>query len=82
MNAKRRWSELSEGQRRLIAITGAVEGILKIAALIDLRRRTAGEVRGPKWMWVTSMSVVSSAGLLPISYFLFGRRRRHAIATA
>jgi hypothetical protein len=82
MNAKRRWSELSEGQRRVIMITGVLEGILKIAALIDLRRRPASQVRGPKWLWASTMGVVSSAGVLPIAYFLLGRRRRPALEAA
>jgi hypothetical protein len=57
-------------------LAGAVfEGILKIAALVDLRRRPASEVRGPKSLWASSIAVISSAGVLPLSYFLFGRRR-------
>jgi hypothetical protein len=75
MVMKRRWSDLSEGQRRGLMVMSAVEGLLKIAALIDLKRRPASQVRGPKWAWATAISVVSSAGVLPISYFLFGRRR-------
>jgi hypothetical protein len=66
---------MSEDKRRLIAVLGAVEGILKLAALIDLKRRPTSQVRGPKWLWATAVTVISSAGIVPISYFLFGRRR-------
>ena len=76
MRGRRQWSDLSERRRRLLITAGLVEGILKVAALIDLRRRPASQIRGPKWMWASAVTVVSSAGILPISYFVFGRRRQ------
>jgi hypothetical protein len=75
MVARRQWSDLSERNRRLLAITAVAEGILKLAALIDLKRRPASQVRGPKWLWATVLAIVSSAGVVPISYFIFGRRQ-------
>ena len=75
MTASKRWSELSPRNRRLIVGAAVVEGLLKLAALIDLKRRPASQVRGPRWVWATLVAVVSSFGLVPISYFLFGRRR-------
>jgi len=72
---RRRWSELSQGQRRAIILMAAVEGALKMAALMDIRTRPASEIRGPKWLWATSVGLASTAGILPASYFLFGRRR-------
>jgi len=75
MVARRQWSDLSQRTRRLLAIAAVAEGILKVAALIDLKRRPAGQVRGPKWVWATVVTVVGSAGVVPISYFLFGRRQ-------
>ena len=74
MVERRKWSDLSERNRRLLAITAVAEGILKLAALIDLKRRPASQVRGPKWLWATLLAVVGSAGVLPVSYFVFGRR--------
>jgi len=74
MVATRQWRDLSERNRRLLAITAVAEGILKLAALIDLKRRPASQVRGPKWLWATVLAIVSSAGVVPISYFVFGRR--------
>jgi hypothetical protein len=73
--ARKQWSDLSERTRRLLTITVVAEGILKLAALIDLKRRPASQVRGPKWLWATVLAIVSSAGVVPISYFVFGRRR-------
>jgi hypothetical protein len=75
MVARRQWSDLSQRTRRLLTITAVGEGILKLAALIDLKRRPASQVRGPKWLWATVLAIVSSAGVVPISYFVFGRRQ-------
>lgn len=73
--AKQRWAELSESKRRLIIAVAAVEVALKAAALMDMKNRPQSEIRGPKWLWATSVTVVGSAGILPASYLLFGRRR-------
>jgi hypothetical protein len=75
MAVRTQWSDLSQRRRRLLMIAAVAEGILKLVALIDLKRRPASQVRGPKWLWATVLAVVSSAGVVPISYFLFGRRR-------
>ncbi len=74
MAAGRQWSDLSERTRRLLTIAAVAEGILKVAALIDITRRPAGQIRGRKWLWAAVVAVVSSAGVVPISYFAFGRR--------
>jgi hypothetical protein len=70
----RRWSDLSDRQRRLLVVGGVVEGLLKLAALNDLRRRPAGDVRGRKWVWAVVLTLANSAGLVPLAYFRFGRR--------
>ena len=74
MTVRGKWDQLSERNRRLLIAAAAAEGCLKIAALIDIKRRPASQIRGRKWMWATVVAVVSSAGLVPISYFVFGRR--------
>lgn len=75
MTAKRRWRDLSERTRRLIIVGAVFEGILKIAALVDLKRRPADQVRGRKWVWATVVALANSVGGVPLAYFLFGRRR-------
>jgi hypothetical protein len=73
--AGRKWSDLSPRTQRLIVIGAAVETGLKAAALVDLQRRPASEIRGAKWMWVPVLTVVNSAGVAPVVYFLWGRHR-------
>lgn len=75
MSGKRRWSDLSQGTRRFVVIGGGIEGLLKSAALYDLARRPASEVRGRKWLWAVVLVLVNSVGAAPVVYFLAGRRR-------
>jgi hypothetical protein len=70
------WSDLSERTRKLIITAGVVDVTLRIAALIDIKRRPASQIRGRKPLWAAVVAVVNSAGVIPISYFLFGRRRQ------
>ncbi|HEV7210422.1 MAG TPA: hypothetical protein VGN47_01765 [Blastococcus sp.] len=74
MVARRRWSELSDRTRRLILFGAVVESILKIAALIDIRRRPADQLRGSKRAWATAVVLINSLGAVPIGYFVFGRK--------
>ena len=74
MVAKEKWDELSPRARRLIVAGGVVEGVLKVAALVDLARRPADEVRGSKVRWALVVTFANSFGLVPLTYFLRGRR--------
>jgi hypothetical protein len=58
----------------LVVSASTIEAALKIAALIDLARRPAATVRGSKAAWAASISLVNSLGVVPIAYFLWGRR--------
>jgi len=71
-----RWSDLSERTRKLIITAAVADGTLRIAALIDIKRRPASQIRGRKLLWAAVVAVVNSAGIVPISYFVFGRRRQ------
>ena len=64
---------MSPRTRTVILVAAVAEAGLKAAVLADLRRRPAAEIRGPKWAWATSM-IVNSAGLIPLGYFVYGRR--------
>jgi type II secretory pathway component PulM len=70
----RRWSDLSPRSRKLLIAAGVAEAALKVAVLVDLRRRPPSEIRGSRRAWTAAM-LVNSAGILPILYFVFGRRR-------
>ena len=73
--AGKKWSDLSPGTQRLIIVGAAVETSLTAAALVDLKRQPASRIRGAKWMWVPALTIVNSAGLAPLAYFVWGRRR-------
>ena len=74
----KRWSDLSDRNRRLIIAVATAEAVLKTAVLIDLKRRPASQIRGSKRAWIVAAVLVNSAGLGPLSYFVFGRRRNAA----
>ena len=67
-----RWSDLTTGARRFVVAGTTVDTTLKIAMLVDLRRRPAAQVRGPKWAWASTI-LVNSAGVIPLVYFAVGR---------
>lgn len=73
--AKKRWSDLSPATRRLVTVAASIEGLLKIAALLDLVRRPSGEIRGSKARWAAALILINSGGAVPIAYFRRGRRR-------
>jgi hypothetical protein len=75
MAAGRQWGRLSERSRRLIIAAAIAEGCLKIAALIDIKRRPASQIRGSKWLWATVVAMANSFGAVPLFYFAFGRRK-------
>ena len=72
--ANRAWNDLDPRVRQAVLLAGAVETGLKIATLVDLAQRPAAAVRGSKPAWAAALTLVSSAGILPIVYLLRGRR--------
>ena len=66
----RRWNEMSTPQR-VVVVLAVVQFSLAGAALIDLARRPAEEIRGPKRKWV---GVIGINFVGPILYFIRGRR--------
>jgi hypothetical protein len=73
--ARRRWSDLSQRTRMLLITVAVADGALKVAALIDIQRRPASQIRGRKGMWAAAVILINSAGVVPVSYFVFGQRR-------
>lgn len=68
---KREWRDLTPTQRRAIVGAGAVQLSLMVAALRDLRRRPAEQIRGSKRIWFGA-SFVNFIG--PLAYFAVGRK--------
>jgi hypothetical protein len=72
--ARMQWNDLDPRARQAIITVGAVEAGLKLGALLDLARRPAGDIRGSKPAWALALVLVNSVGVLPVVYFLAGRR--------
>ena len=68
---KKKWSDLTDQQKRAIYVGGALESMLTVAAVRDLGSRPADEVSGPKSLWLLAF-LVQPFG--PLAYFLTGRR--------
>jgi hypothetical protein len=68
---KKKWSDLTVPQKRAVYVGGAAEALITIAALRDLARRPADEVRGSKAAWVLAFFVQPIG---PIGYFVAARR--------
>jgi hypothetical protein len=67
--------ELNDLTRKVLICGAVFEGILKLAALIDIKRRPASEIRGSKAKWAMAVVLINSGGLVPIAYFRRGRIR-------
>lgn len=72
MAKRRNWRELSTLQKAILLIAGILEILLLGAALLDLRRRPAEQIRGSKRIW-TLVAFINYVG--PVAYFIFGRKR-------
>ncbi|HEY5183918.1 MAG TPA: PLD nuclease N-terminal domain-containing protein [Actinomycetes bacterium] len=72
MRSDRRWSELSGTQRSAILVAASIELALTATALVDLVRRPAAEVHGPKGLWALGVFVQPIG---PIAYLTCGRHR-------
>lgn len=70
--AKKTWADLTPTQQRLVVVGGAAEVVLTTWCLIDLVRRPAQAVRGPKALWAPALAVQPVG---PLAYLLWGRRR-------
>lgn len=71
MTRQKSWSELSRPQQGAIVVMGLAEVVLTAVAAVDLVRRPADQVRGPKLLWAAGL-VVQPVG--PIAYLAVGRR--------
>lgn len=73
--ARKKWNELDPRVRQLSIVIATVEGALKAAALIDLGRRPSSQIRGSKIGWAAAITLINSAGAVPVIYLRYGRKR-------
>lgn len=69
--AKKKWKDLTEGQRAGLVALIAVQLSLAVSAWADLASRTPSQVRGSKGRWA---GVIAINFVGPILYFTRGRR--------
>ena len=69
---KKKWDDLSDGQKTAILVAASVELALTATALVDLARRPRDLVRGPKSLWFLGCFVQPIG---PIAYLTIGARR-------
>jgi len=69
--AKRRWSDLTKGQKVAVLVLGSVQLSLAAAAWADLATRPASKVNGKKAMWAPVIAVNFFG---PLAYLRWGRR--------
>lgn len=67
-----KWSDLTPGQQNAIKILVVADLIAKIVMLVDISRRPASLIRGPKGLW-RAAAAVNTFG--PLAYFTLGRRK-------
>jgi hypothetical protein len=71
MSQRKAWKDLSPWQRVSIFVGISIQISLLVSALVDIRRRPAEQIRGPKLLWAMA-SFINFVG--PVSYFAFGRK--------
>ena len=67
---------ISASIRRWLITAAVADGAFRAATRINIERRLTSQIRGQKRMWAAAATMISSAGALPSSYFVFGRRRQ------
>ena len=71
-----RWADLTSRQRRTAQLGLLLQLALTVLAWVDLRRRPASQIRGPKWLWAV-LILINFVG--PLGYFRLGRLRRQLV---
>lgn len=70
--SKNQWNDLAPQKQLTISLVGLVQVALLGAALVDIRRRPAEQIKGSKKLW-TLVAFINFVG--PITYFVIGRKR-------
>ncbi len=72
LRRNRKWSEMSTAERVGAAALGTIQVTMAVVAWLDLAKRSADQVNGPKGLWAAIIGV-NVVG--PIAYFVKGRKR-------
>lgn len=70
------WEDLSTTNKTVTVVSGVVQVALAVSAWVDLARRPAETVRGPKGVWAV---VIAINFVGPIAYFVRGRRQQDVV---
>ncbi|WP_052273951.1 PLD nuclease N-terminal domain-containing protein [Arthrobacter sp. L77] len=70
--ARKRWSDLTDGQKARVLVLGALQLSLAAFAWMDLATRPRDTVNGSKGMWALIIAI-NFVG--PVAYFWKGIRR-------
>ncbi|MFI2837819.1 MULTISPECIES: hypothetical protein [Mycolicibacterium] len=68
------WRDLHPAGKALIVVMTVLDAGLRVLALRDLSARDAQQVNGPRWLWRAALGLVTSSGVLPLAYFVKGRK--------
>ena len=69
--ARKKWTELTGGQKAAVVLLGSLELALAATAWSDLAHRPARQVNGRKGVWA---AVIAVNWIGPLAYFRWGRR--------
>ncbi len=73
MAPDKKWASLTARERTPFVLRGILQVALLAAALTDIYRRPAEEIRIRKWLW-SVVALVNFMGIDPIAYFAFCRK--------
>lgn len=69
--SRSKWQDMTPAQRAFVIAGATVEIVLTTVAVVDLARRPADQVRGPKVLWLLGCAIQPVG---PITYLAVGRR--------
>ncbi|GAA3691496.1 hypothetical protein GCM10023081_31190 [Arthrobacter ginkgonis] len=69
---RKHWKDLTKAQQARVLSLGALQIALQTAAIKDITKRPAYQIKGPKAAWIAG-TFINFIG--PIAYFVFGRRK-------
>lgn len=75
--AAKSWKDLQPAGKATIIAVAALDAGMRAWALRDLAGRDNAQVNGPRWLWNAGLGLVTSAGVLPAVYLLWGRTPAH-----